>query len=1244
MRGGGNDPNPVINVFSSARAFAFVQPGEGYSGIITYGDPAAGGGKFTGVQGALKGLYSTLTAFSAVSASGSFTNWGDTNAGGDASGVSVLLTNVLSIVSSDSAFAALKSNNTVVAWGNTYFLDTNGNGYLPGYPTNLLIGVSSVVATPTAFAALRTNGALVVWGDFTLADSYLPVTLSGIRQVTPSFGAFAALGVNGSVITWGDDGRGGPGRGFIATNVSSGVQQVFANDSAFAALRSNGSVVTWGNTDSGGDSTAVSNALSSNVVILASPFLKIKGAVQVISPDWTTNPILAGLVYSTNANFTLTNLVSLPCAVTNTPSPVQLTASGYAAIRTNGLGSFTINLTGAGTVTLTAMQPGDANFRAAIPVSTSFVVDQGRQSVVFAGISNNLLVYSTNTAANPIKLTLPTSSTAGINLNWSINGNNARLTNVSSLQMLHAGSFTLTATNSGNANYYPIITNYPFTIAKGSQSITMPYLPASITYTADTNAALLTPVLPTNSSIGGLPLSISLSGPGLLTNNRILVTGAGTITLISSNSGSNAAIADYNPIAVTNKISVLPATQTITFLAPAAITYTNGGTTNLTALSSASLPVTLSTTNTNMVAIGTNPVVRIMTTQGSFDMELLVTNAPATAANFLRYLNSGLYLNTFIHRAVPGFIVQGGGFRADTSLTKITTFSAVTNEFGLSNLRGTVAMAKLGGDPNSATSQWFVNLADNSTNLDHQNGGFTVFAKIIGNGTTNVDKIANLPIRSLGSNTPFTDLPLQSLTNGQTSLLLKNLVTITNAYAYYPVSIIGAGTATIVASQGGNANWNAATSVTNKLIVNQVPQVVTFTAITGARSYATNGSLLITAAASGAGAVTNFVSSNTNVLALTNVGTNTVTALIKGAGQAAITATIPAGGNYLAATATTNITVAPATQTIPAFAQIVPQPYGSRLSLTNSNSTAGLPVAFTVKSGPATVSGNLVTVTGIGTVTLAANQAGNTNYTAAPTVTTNFTTTKATQTINFTTPAVVGAGIPLTLAATASSGLAVTYSNVTPSLSTLSGTTLTPKTNGVTLTIVAQQAGNANYFPAPSVTNTIIVEKAQTITFNPLATQTYSRGLVVSVSASNNSGRPLVFTSSNTNIAVVTNSTQLQIIGAGTATITASASGNETYAPAALVSQTLVVAQATQTINFAPPATTTYVSNGTIQFQATASSQLAITYTSSKTNILSIAGATGTMHAKGSVSVTATQAGDTNYKPAAPVTKTITLQ
>ena len=150
-------------------------------------------------------------------------------------------------------------------------------------------------------------------------------------------------------------------------------------------------------------------------------------------------------------------------------------------------------------------------------------------------------------------------------------------------------------------------------------------------------------------------------------------------------------------------------------------------------------------------------LVNFNTTVGSLtrtiQVDLFDDVTPQTVANFINYVNANRYVDITIHRSIPGFVLQGGGFHtADFeaeplpfSPTHIDTFAAVQNEFQISNGRlGTIAMAKLGGDPDSATSEWFFNLGDNAANLDNQNGGFTVFGWTVGDGMSVVNSLAGL--------------------------------------------------------------------------------------------------------------------------------------------------------------------------------------------------------------------------------------------------------------------------------------------------------------------------------------------------------------------------------------------------------------------------------------------------------------------------------------------------------------------
>ncbi len=200
--------------------------------------------------------------------------------------------------------------------------------------------------------------------------------------------------------------------------------------------------------------------------------------------------------------------------------------------------------------------------------------------------------------------------------------------------------------------------------------------------------------------------------------------------------------------------------------------------------------------------------VRFETNLGNINVQLLPADAPKTVANFLQYANSGAFNGSFIHRSVHSFVFQGGGYTWSDSAgpVPIPTNSPVVNEFKISNTRGTIAMAKLGSDPNSATSQWFFNEQDNSSNLDNQNGGFTVFGRVADAASLTVmDAIAGEPTydasRTFGSD--FTDLPLVNYDNVNFSS--KNLVTINSIVIVPAISDNGV----IAASDFGGASTAA---------------------------------------------------------------------------------------------------------------------------------------------------------------------------------------------------------------------------------------------------------------------------------------------------------------------------------------------------------------------------------------------------------------------------------------------------
>lgn len=158
-------------------------------------------------------------------------------------------------------------------------------------------------------------------------------------------------------------------------------------------------------------------------------------------------------------------------------------------------------------------------------------------------------------------------------------------------------------------------------------------------------------------------------------------------------------------------------------------------------------------------------VVEFQTVLGNFSVNLFDDTTPQTVANFLDYVNNGAYTDSVVHRSEPGFVIQGGGFTygGTIPLDTVTANDPVANEPVLSNRRGTIAMAKVSGQPDSATSQWFINLVDNQGALDGQNGGFTAFGIVMDDGMDVVDAIAALQRFNLGG--AFSAMPLRDYTD-----------------------------------------------------------------------------------------------------------------------------------------------------------------------------------------------------------------------------------------------------------------------------------------------------------------------------------------------------------------------------------------------------------------------------------------------------------------------------------------------
>jgi hypothetical protein len=464
------------------------------------------------------------------------------------------------------------------------------------------------------------------------------------------------------------------------------------------------------------------------------------------------------------------------------------------------------------------------------------------------------------------------------------------------------------------------------------------------------------------------------------------------------------------------------------------------------------------------------------------------------------------------------------------------------------------------------------------------------------------------------------------------------------------VSFVGTGTCTINADQPGNATYAAAGRVQQSFGVGQpsAPSAQTITFTSTPPSAATVGGAPYTVSAIASSGLAVVFSSDPASAGVCTVSGSTVTPV--GTGTCTVDANQPGDANYQAAAQVQQsfaVGLTPQsisfTSTPPAAATV-----GGATYTVTATATSGLAVSFSIAAGSASVcsiSGATVSFTGAGTCTVNADQAGSASFAAASQVQQSFavsTPSKSSQTITFTSsapsPAAVG-GTPYQVTATASSGLAVSFSIAAGSagVCSISGSTVSFTAAG-TCVVHADQAGNASYLAAPQVQQSFAVGlQSQTVTF----TSTAPSGAVVggptyTVAATASSGLAVTFSVAPGSAGVCSISgTTVSITGAGTCVVNADQAGNANYA-AAQVQQSFAVGKGSQTITFTSTPPKADRNDPPYIVSATATSGLAVTFTTdvSSNGVCSVSGNTVSFQGRGTCIVYANQAGNANWLPA----------
>jgi hypothetical protein len=776
-----------------------------------------------------------------------------------------------------------------------------------------------------------------------------------------------------------------------------------------------------------------------------------------------------------------------------------------------------------------------------------------------------------------------------------------------------AGTTTITASQAGDDNYLAATdVQQTLTVEKAAQTITFGDLDSKTVEDADFDLSA--------TASSGLDVSYTSSDLTVATidGNTVIIVGAGTTTITASQAG------DDNYLAATDvqqTLTVEKAAQTITFGDLDSKTVEDADF-DLSATASSGLDVSYTSSDLTVATIDGNTVT--------------IVGAGTTTITASQAGDDNYNAATDVQQSLT---VEKAG--------QTITFGALDNKtFGDADFDLT-ATASSGLDVSYTSSDLTVATIDGSTVSIVGAGTTTITASQAGDDNYNAatDVQQSLTVEKAGQTITFGALDNKTFGDADFDLTATASSGLDVSYTSSDltvatidgstVSIVGAGTTTITASQAGDDNYLAATDVQQTLTVEKAAQTITFGDLDSKTVEDADFDLSATASS---GLDVSYTSSD---LTVATIDGNTV--IIVGAGTTTIIASQAGDDNYLAATdVQQTLTVEKAAQTI-TFGDLDSKTVEDADFDLSATASSGLDVSYTSSDlTVATIDGNTVTIVGAGTTTITASQAGDDNYNAATDVQQSLTVEKAGQTITF------GAldnktfgDADFDLRATASSGLDVSYTSSDLTVATIDGNTVIIVGAGTT-TITASQAGDDNYLAATDVQQTLTVEKAaQTITFGDLDSKTVEDA-DFDLSATASSGLDVSYTSSDLTVATIDGNTVI-IVGAGTTTITASQAGDDNYLAATDVQQTLTVEKAAQTITFGDLDSKT-VEDADFDLSATASSGLDVSYTSSDLTVATIDGNTVTIVGAGTTTITASQAGDDNYNAATDVQQSLTVE
>ncbi len=870
-----------------------------------------------------------------------------------------------------------------------------------------------------------------------------------------------------------------------------------------------------------------------------------------------------------------------PGATASSGLEVTYTTSGACAVA----GGY-VHLTGAGSCTVTAHQEGSASFLAATPVSQTFTVEKESQTISF--ISPGTQTYGESS------FTPSAMASSGLAVSFKASGP----CNISGgeIVLTGAGSCTITAEQAGNANFSAATpVSQTFEVEKAEQTIAFKvanhaYGEADFTISA--------------TATSGEPVTFSKdSGACTVTGNTVHLTGSGTCTIDANQAGN----ANYNPAPqVADTFSISTGGQTITFPAIATKEY---GAPSFAPGASSSSGLTVSYSAAGQCEITEAGLVKV-TGAGSCTVTAEQPGneefAPASSVEQSFTIEPAGQAISFTN---PGTQTYG-----EAPFTPAATASS-----------GLPVTFNATGSCNITAGKVTIIGAGECTLTALQSGDADYSAAAPVSYTVQVEKAEQ-----------SIDFSVAEHTYGDSDFTISATATSGDPVVFSvgagactvegdTVHITGAGTCTIDANQPGDANYLAAEQVAETFRINAASQTISFPAI-ATKAYGEGAFSPGATASSGL---------TVSYSAVGNCEIEAGKVLLTGPGSCTVTAAQEGDSNYEPASAVERtFTINREAQSI-TFKNPGTQTFGEPDFDPEASASSGLNVTYTATGACSITEAGLVQLTEAGSCDVTAHQAGSGTYAEAAPVSQTFTVSPTGQTITFPSPGTQTYGeAPFTPVATASSGLPVSFE--ASGACKMTGGEVEITAAGP-CTITATQAGDADYGAATPVSDTVEVEKAeQSIDFS-VAEHTYGDA-DFTISATASSGEPVVFSVGSGECTV--SGQTVHLTGAGTCTIDANQGGNADYDAAPQVADTFRIDAGSQTITFPAIPTKAY---GEAAFApgASASSKLAVSYTA--TGNCTIEAGLVHLTGAGSCTVTASQAGNSNYEPASAVERTFTI-